>query len=70
VNTQLFTDDFKTTPYWWEQAPLDHSPTQELPDQVDVVIVGAGYTGLHAALQTARAGISTLVLDSTTSANL
>lgn len=35
-----------------------------LPEElVDVAIVGSGYTGLHAALETARAGRSTLVLD-------
>ena len=34
-----------------------------LPGAVDVAIVGSGYTGLLAALQTARAGRSTLVLD-------
>ncbi len=59
----LFTDDYKPTPYWWEQAPLDESPNADLPSDVDVLIVGAGYTGLHAALQTARAGLSTLVVD-------
>jgi glycine/D-amino acid oxidase-like deaminating enzyme len=38
-----------------------------LPDQplaeADVVIVGSGYTGLNAAIQTARGGRTTLVLD-------
>ena len=34
-----------------------------LPDSVDVLVVGSGYTGLCAALQTARAGRSTLVID-------
>lgn len=60
----LFTDNFKSTPFWWEQAPLDGTPASELPEEVDVLVVGAGYTGLHAALQTARAGMKTLVLDS------
>ena len=59
----LFAEDYKPTPYWWDQAPLDQSPNPDLPTDIDVVIVGAGYTGLHAALQTARAGLSTLVVD-------
>ncbi|MFZ1727533.1 MAG: FAD-binding oxidoreductase [Albidovulum sp.] len=49
--------------YW-----LDGLPTPPaLPDQplaeADVVIVGSGYTGLNAAIETARGGRSTLVLD-------
>jgi glycine/D-amino acid oxidase-like deaminating enzyme len=34
-----------------------------LPEHVDVAVVGSGYTGLNAAIQTARAGRSTLVMD-------
>jgi len=63
MSSPLFTSDFKSTPYWWDQAPLDDSTNTDLPDRVDVLIVGSGYTGLHAALQTARGGMSTLVLD-------
>ena len=36
---------------------------QPLPGRVDVLVVGAGYTGLSAARETAAAGRSTLVLD-------
>ncbi len=35
-----------------------------VPQRTDVLVVGSGYTGLSAAIQTARAGRSTLVLDS------
>ncbi len=37
--------------------------TQALPARVDVLVIGAGYTGLAAARETAAAGRSTLVLD-------
>lgn len=40
--------------------PLSESP---LPPRVDVLVIGAGYTGLSAARETAAAGRSTLVLD-------
>jgi glycine/D-amino acid oxidase-like deaminating enzyme len=53
----------KYTPYWWDDAPLDASPPPPLPAQADVVVVGAGYTGLSAALTLARAGRSVVVLD-------
>lgn len=59
----IFAEDFRTTPYWWERSPRPELPSCELPAKVDVAVVGSGYTGLHAALQTARGGRSTLVFD-------
>lgn len=59
----MFTSDFKPQPYWWDLAPPETLPPADLPSSVDVLIVGSGYTGLHAALQTSRAGRSTLVLE-------
>ena len=59
----LYTADFKPTPYWWEAAPLRALPQTLLPAEVDVAIVGSGYSGLAAALVTARGGRSTLVLE-------
>ena len=55
--------DCKLTPYWWDDVPRPALPDAPLPATVDVAVIGAGYTGLHAALQTARGGRSTLVLD-------
>jgi len=59
----LFTDDFSTDPYWCAAADKPGPAVDVLPSQVDVAIVGAGYTGLCAAIQTARGGRATLVLD-------
>ncbi len=42
---------------------MPSSPELPLPPRVDVLVVGAGYTGLSAARETAAAGRSTLVLD-------
>ena len=60
---QAITDDFTTDPWWWEAArpwPSDDNP---LPASADVLVVGAGYTGLSAALTLAEAGRDVLVLD-------
>lgn len=59
----LFTPDFKALPYWWEQTPRPDLGKPSLPARADVVVVGSGYTGLNAALQTARGGRSTVVVD-------
>ena len=64
-------DSYRHHPYWWDSEPhnkplgLDSlaASANEMPAQADCVIVGAGYTGLSAALTLARAGKSVLVLD-------
>jgi len=63
MRSDLFTDGYKTTPYWQDIAPRTDLPEIQLPGEVDVLVVGAGYTGLNAALQTASEGVGTLVLD-------
>ena len=59
----LFSTDFKAEPYWWEDAPPPTYGEAAFPVRADVAVIGSGYTGLHAALQTARAGRDTVVLD-------
>lgn len=63
TGAELFTPDFKTLPYWWDRTPPAEPIEPALPKSVDVLVVGSGYTGLSAALQTARGGRSTLVVD-------
>lgn len=50
-------------PWWWEAAPPREPGPALLPRRADVVIIGAGYTGLSAALTAARAGREVLVLE-------
>jgi glycine/D-amino acid oxidase-like deaminating enzyme len=57
----------KTRNFWAEDYPRPADlPSSELPDQVDVVIVGGGYTGLHAAIALRKAGATVAVLDQET----
>ena len=61
---ELFADDFKAEPYWWMAAPRpDEQAPETVPERVDVVVVGSGYTGPSAALTLARAGRDVVVLD-------
>lgn len=64
MQPKVFAEDYKSEPYWWERTPRPATSLLPLPARVDVAVVGSGYTGLHAALQTARGGRSTLVLES------
>ena len=58
-----FAPGFKETPYWWEAAPPLDLPPPPVPASVDAAIVGAGITGLNAALVLARSGRSVVVFD-------
>jgi glycine/D-amino acid oxidase-like deaminating enzyme len=56
----------KEYPYWWDTRnpePDIRSREPVLPVRADVAIIGAGYTGLAAARQVARAGGSVVVLE-------
>lgn len=48
---------------WQEQVPREPRGITSLPDQADVIVIGAGYCGLSAAESAARAGASVVVLD-------
>ena len=55
--------DMRAQPYWWEACPRQDESPPALPDEIDVLIIGAGYTGLCAARILARAGKSVLVCE-------
>lgn len=61
--SDCFSPDFKPAPYWWDASPRQPDDRTRPPATADVVIIGSGYTGLHAAIQTARAGLDTVVVD-------
>ena len=53
----------QTSPYWWRDAPPVARDVQKISNSCDVAIVGAGLTGLSAAIVLARAGKSVQVFD-------
>ena len=53
----------KLDSYWTDSAPAFVSSTQDPPAQVDVAIVGGGFTGLSAGLALARRGAKVAVLE-------
>ncbi len=50
-------------PYWWEDAaPLKALPSNA-PETAELLVIGAGYTGLSAALTAADQGANVVVVD-------
>lgn len=56
----------QTTNYWHTTTEFPTPPAQPLPTQVEVAIMGAGYTGLTAAYTLARAGVRVAVFEAQT----
>jgi glycine/D-amino acid oxidase-like deaminating enzyme len=63
VSFEMKQHPVSASPLWMENAAIGLPSPGELPGRIDVLIIGAGYTGLSAARETAAAGRSTLVLD-------
>ena len=63
----LYAPGFADSPYWHEGVDLAvPDPGPALPATADVLVIGAGYTGLSAAAVTAAAGRHTVVLEAAT----
>jgi glycine/D-amino acid oxidase-like deaminating enzyme len=57
------SSEYRESPYWWDRAGLPEVPDAPLVREADVAIVGAGYTGLGAAIESCRLGRSVVVLE-------
>ncbi|MEX3012067.1 NAD(P)/FAD-dependent oxidoreductase [Hoeflea sp. TYP-13] len=58
---------FKHRPFWWDDADLEEQRLAQnpdgLPEKTEVLVVGAGYSGLSAAMTLARGGRQVVVID-------
>jgi glycine/D-amino acid oxidase-like deaminating enzyme len=63
MHSPIFHKDFKPRPFWWEAYTPEALEPVDLPKEARVVIVGAGYAGLSAALALNDEGIDCIVLD-------
>lgn len=61
--SDLPSTDVKTAPYWHDDIEPFPGDAQPLPSVADAVVIGSGYTGLSAAIQTARGGRMTVILE-------
>ena len=52
--------------YWLTTVQMPTPPAQPLPESADVAVIGAGFTGLSAALSLAKRGAKVVVIESET----
>src|SRR5260370_7932839 len=52
--------------YWLTTVQMPAPPEQPLPERADVAVIGAGFTGLSAALTLAKRGAKVAVLEAET----
>jgi glycine/D-amino acid oxidase-like deaminating enzyme len=65
IDTSILASDFRERPYWMDALPAKRTAADEpaVPASADVVVVGAGLTGVAAAWELATAGRDVVVLD-------
>ncbi|MFI5285825.1 MAG: NAD(P)/FAD-dependent oxidoreductase [Candidatus Dormibacteria bacterium] len=62
--TAPLAETYRETPLWWDDAAFPTLGESPLPVTADVVVVGAGFTGLAAAARLASHGKQVAVVDS------
>jgi gamma-glutamylputrescine oxidase len=54
---------YASQPFWWDGVAFPEGSPDRPPQSADIVVVGAGYTGLATAFEAAGEGLSVVVLD-------
>ena len=49
--------------YWIDTVKINYKISSEIPKNIDVLIVGSGYTGLNTAIEIAKNDRSVCVID-------
>ncbi|MHB8489697.1 MAG: NAD(P)/FAD-dependent oxidoreductase [Candidatus Dormibacteria bacterium] len=62
--TAPLAEDYRETPLWWDDTAFPSVAESGLPDTADVVVIGAGFTGLAAAARLGSLGKHAVLLDS------
>ena len=60
----MWAENWQNQSYWLDGLEATEKSFETITTNVDVLIIGSGYTGLHASIQIARAGREVLVIDS------
>jgi glycine/D-amino acid oxidase-like deaminating enzyme len=58
--------DFQESNYWLTTTSMPGGTAGDLPERLDVAVIGAGYTGLSAARTLAKRGVNVVVLEANT----
>src|SRR5580700_8070597 len=62
--TAPLAESYRETPLWWDDTTFPSIAESQLPATADVVVIGAGFTGLTAAARLASHGKHVVVVDS------
>jgi glycine/D-amino acid oxidase-like deaminating enzyme len=60
---EMLDADFRPVPYWWDDLGEVPKAEEELTDDNDAIVVGAGFAGMSAARTLAAHGARTLVIE-------
>ena len=60
----MWAKNWQNQSYWLDGVNPIEGTIEHIPKTVDVLIIGSGYTGLHASIQVAMGGREALVIDS------